>query len=229
GGLLLPQIESADTLSDELKKPGMLVYNKTDGKVYTYNGAAWSAGSGGDNAYTGPASCNGSDSVTGVSGTVYPIGSYPNAPNDLKSLCWMLSNLKEPGSDVLTAGEKGNGGYFYSNAPVTFCADKLGVGWRIPSADDWSLFDRAYNTLTIGERAVWQWPAEGAGGIAYYRSENGVSKWRPDSAGDYSAFNTTTGGIGWYSTVFGGHATGVPNLVHQYVAKTGMLRCVRDI
>ncbi|MDR0833926.1 MAG: hypothetical protein LBN93_07075, partial [Candidatus Symbiothrix sp.] len=31
GGLLLPQIESADTLSDELKKPGMLVYNKTDG------------------------------------------------------------------------------------------------------------------------------------------------------------------------------------------------------
>ncbi|MDR0833079.1 MAG: hypothetical protein LBN93_02680, partial [Candidatus Symbiothrix sp.] len=31
GGLLLPQIESADTLIEELKKPGMLVYNKTDG------------------------------------------------------------------------------------------------------------------------------------------------------------------------------------------------------
>ncbi|MDR0834919.1 MAG: hypothetical protein LBN93_12205 [Candidatus Symbiothrix sp.] len=47
GGLLLPQIESADTLIEELKKPGMLVYNKTDGKVYTYNGVAWSVGSSG--------------------------------------------------------------------------------------------------------------------------------------------------------------------------------------
>ncbi|MDR0834027.1 MAG: hypothetical protein LBN93_07605 [Candidatus Symbiothrix sp.] len=47
GGLLLPQIESADTLIEELKKPGMLVYNKTDGKFYTYNGSAWKVGSSG--------------------------------------------------------------------------------------------------------------------------------------------------------------------------------------
>jgi hypothetical protein len=47
GGLLLPQIESADTLIEELRKPGMLVYNKTDGKVYTYNGTFWAVGGGG--------------------------------------------------------------------------------------------------------------------------------------------------------------------------------------
>ncbi|MDR0833275.1 MAG: hypothetical protein LBN93_03705, partial [Candidatus Symbiothrix sp.] len=90
GGLLLPQIESTDTLSDELRKPGMLVYNKTDGKVYTYNGAAWSAGGGG-NPGPDPSSCSGT--VTGVSGNEYPIGSYPNATNGLEYLCWTLSNL----------------------------------------------------------------------------------------------------------------------------------------
>ncbi|MDR0833846.1 MAG: hypothetical protein LBN93_06640, partial [Candidatus Symbiothrix sp.] len=91
GGLLLPQIESTDTLSDELRKPGMLVYNKTDGKVYTYNGTAWSVGSGGDTPRPDPSSCSGT--VTGVSGNEYPIGSYPNATNGLEYLCWTLSNL----------------------------------------------------------------------------------------------------------------------------------------
>ncbi|MDR0833530.1 MAG: hypothetical protein LBN93_05005, partial [Candidatus Symbiothrix sp.] len=46
GGLLLPQIVSADTATAVLKKPGMLVYNKTDGKIYAYNGSVWSAGGG---------------------------------------------------------------------------------------------------------------------------------------------------------------------------------------
>ncbi|MDR0834628.1 MAG: Ig-like domain-containing protein [Candidatus Symbiothrix sp.] len=47
GGLLLPQIESADTATAVLKKPGMLVYNKTDGKIYAFNGSFWSAGDSG--------------------------------------------------------------------------------------------------------------------------------------------------------------------------------------
>ncbi|MDR0833058.1 MAG: Ig-like domain-containing protein [Candidatus Symbiothrix sp.] len=53
GGLLLPQIESADTLIEELRKPGMMVYNKTDGNVYTYTGSFWSAGGSG-NGGNGP-------------------------------------------------------------------------------------------------------------------------------------------------------------------------------
>jgi hypothetical protein len=158
GGLLLPQIVSADTATAVLKKPGMLVYNKTDGKIYAYNGSAWSAGGGGSEPYPNPwpKTCGGY--VKGASGTRYPIGSYPYAQNDLKNLCWTLTNLVEAGASYTSySGQDNSRGYYYSadvaSDPETdICTQKLGGTWRMPNIDDWELLqigavDVNYNDL----------------------------------------------------------------------------------
>ncbi|MDR0833215.1 MAG: hypothetical protein LBN93_03380 [Candidatus Symbiothrix sp.] len=165
GGLLLPQIESADTATAVLRKPGMLVYNKTDGKIYAYNGTAWSAGGGSGGSGGGggepdptpsPTSCSGS--VMGLSGTVYPIGSYPYAQNDLKNLCWTLTNLQEAGASYTSyEGQDEVRGYYYgtdvaSNPISDICKENIGIAWRVPNAADWGLVKGGYADLTYAEK-----------------------------------------------------------------------------
>jgi hypothetical protein len=168
GGLLLPQIVSTDTATAVLKKPGMLVYNKTDGKIYAYNGSAWSAGGGSGGSGGGggepeptpsPTSCSGS--VMGVSGTVYPIGSYPYAQNNLKNLCWTLSNLLEAGASYTSyTGQDELRGYYYgagvaSNPETDICKESLGSAWRVPNAADWGLLKDGIADLTSPEAINW--------------------------------------------------------------------------
>ncbi|MDR0834553.1 MAG: hypothetical protein LBN93_10305, partial [Candidatus Symbiothrix sp.] len=172
GGLLLPQIESADTLSDELKKPGMLVYNKTDGKVYTYNGAAWSAGSGGGDPGPALSSCNGSVSVTGGSGYVYRISSYPLATNGLQNLCWTIENLREEGYSLAKfADNPGGGGHFYTLNGGAVCATKLGSDWRTPTKSDWDYLFAFYPDMTIVDKWYWSGPPA-VGGFAIWAYKN---------------------------------------------------------
>ncbi|MDR0833647.1 MAG: fibrobacter succinogenes major paralogous domain-containing protein [Candidatus Symbiothrix sp.] len=168
GGLLLPQIVSADTLTAVLRKPGMLVYNKTDGKIYVYNGSAWSAGGGSGGSGGGggepeptpsPTSCSGS--VMGVSGTLYPIGSYPYAQNDLKNLCWTLSNLREAGASYASyPNESDVRGYYYAKSVATdpandICVQNLGSRWRVPNAADWGLLKAGFEDLIAAESQNW--------------------------------------------------------------------------
>jgi hypothetical protein len=169
GGLLLPQIESADTATAVLKKPGMLVYNKTDGKIYAYNGSVWSAGGGSGGGGGGgggepdptpsPKTCGGS--VMGVSGNLYPIGSYPYAQNDLKNLCWTLTNLREAGQSFTSyQGESEVRGYYYSagvasNPETDICKQKLGDTWRTPNIDDWGLLMEGFVDLIAAESQNW--------------------------------------------------------------------------
>ncbi|MDR0834676.1 MAG: hypothetical protein LBN93_10940 [Candidatus Symbiothrix sp.] len=183
GGLLLPQIVSADTATAVLKKPGMLVYNKTDGKIYAYNGSAWSAGGGSGGSGGGggepeptpsPTSCSGS--VMGVSGTVYPIGSYPYAQNDLKNLCWTLSNLQEaePSSTSYT-GKSENRGYYYKRALAAsgsfdICKEQIGSNWRVPTVAEWTLLRDGLADLIIEELEHWIKAPFGLAG--YYVNEN---------------------------------------------------------
>ncbi|MDR0833030.1 MAG: hypothetical protein LBN93_02415 [Candidatus Symbiothrix sp.] len=179
GGLLLPQIVSADTATAVLRKPGMLVYNKTDGKIYAYNGSAWSAGGGSGGSGSGggepeptpsPTSCSGS--VMGVSGTVYPIGSYPYAQNDLKNLCWTLTNLQEAGASYTSYTDEDEvRGYYYSKTvaidpAVDICRDSLGGAWRVPTTLDWGLLVNGVVDLTFPERNSW---FAGTGAMAGYR------------------------------------------------------------
>ncbi|MDR0834887.1 MAG: Ig-like domain-containing protein [Candidatus Symbiothrix sp.] len=354
GGLLLPQIESADTLNEELKKPGMLVYNKTDGKVYTYNGSFWTAGGsgGGDNPGPAPESIiisaspsgpvlvdatttltatvlpvnagwttvnwggnvptialvdavdgspntatvtgihNGNTTVTasvagvssdpftiqigipptgisitgatsptsigvggktlqlgcsitpgnqtypvswwssdetiatvdntgqvtssattigsveitakvgnitsdpfivnvghctgtitGVSGFEYPIGSYAYVENDLRNLCWTLTNLKEAGAaNTSFPGQDENRGYYYqwsvaatpSNNDI--CKRGLGLDWRMPTDDDWTLLRDEIDNLTPEDVAYWNAAPASMAGMVPNRS-SGWPQW----------------------------------------------------
>ncbi|MDR0832845.1 MAG: hypothetical protein LBN93_01445 [Candidatus Symbiothrix sp.] len=164
GGLLLPQIVSADTATAVLKKPGMLVYNKTDGKIYAYNGSVWSAGGGSGGGGGGepeptPTSCSGS--VMGVSGTVYPIGSYPYAQNDLKNLCWTLTNLKEDDASFTSYPGKGvvRGYYYYTGVPsnpaTDICRDRVGGAWRVPNLVEWELLREGMVDFMQAEKSDW--------------------------------------------------------------------------
>ncbi|MDR0834360.1 MAG: hypothetical protein LBN93_09315 [Candidatus Symbiothrix sp.] len=179
GGLLLPQIESADTATAVLKKPGMLVYNKTDGKIYAYNGSAWSAGGssggggGGDDPDPAPSSCTGV--VMGASGTVYPIGSYPDAQSGLKNLCWTLANLKEDGYYFTKYDNQADsGGYWYWDGELGFklsndvCTRTIGSAWRIINLSDWELLRDGWPSLSVNEKQAWCcMPANMQGGMIY--------------------------------------------------------------
>ncbi|MDR0833379.1 MAG: fibrobacter succinogenes major paralogous domain-containing protein [Candidatus Symbiothrix sp.] len=230
GGLLLPQIESADTLIEELKKPGMLVYNKTDGKVYTYNGAAWSVGGGsGGGGGSGPetASCNGSVSVMGVSGTVYPIGSYPYAQNDLKNYCWTLTNLREAGQSYTNfPGQTEDRGYYY-NWPVAndengdICEISIGGGWHLPTSIEWLDLGVAMPSLTTYERLPWLYDVRQLAG--YYRVND--SNWRDWGVlGTYWVKNEVPTGV-WVRFDSTGLSTTQNNIRNWYVP----VRCVRDL
>jgi hypothetical protein len=189
GGLLLPQIVSADTTTAVLRKPGMLVYNKTDGKIYAYNGSAWSAGGGSGGSGGGgggepdptpsPTSCSGS--VMGVSGTVYPIGSYPYAQNDLKNLCWTLTNLQEAGASRTSYDSKAEvRGYYYTKEETYYpednvCKRALGSAWRVPTRSEWGLLVAGTDDLTLIERQ--DWCAAPAALAGYDKMEGTVNKW----------------------------------------------------
>jgi hypothetical protein len=236
GGLLLPQIVSADTATAVLKKPGMLVYNKTDGKVYTYNGSAWSAGGGSGGGggsepepTPSPKTCGGS--VMGVSGTLYPIGSYPYAQNDLKNLCWTLSNLKEAGQTyTVYPGKSEDRGYYYRlwgniTGMPDICSTRLGSSWRLPSSVDWGLLRAGIKDLLASEKVPWVTsPASMAGyvltnGTGYSWDELGAFvhsqlSW-PD--GYLCCVGTTISPTGEIRGNFEGN---------QYF---GSVRCVRDL
>ncbi|MDR0834753.1 MAG: hypothetical protein LBN93_11355 [Candidatus Symbiothrix sp.] len=215
GGLLLPQIVSADTLTAVLRKPGMLVYNKTDGKIYAYNGSAWSAGgsSGGGGGSEpeptpSPTSCSGS--VMGVSGNLYPIGSYPYAQNDLKNLCWTLTNLKEAGASYTSYNGKSEvRGYYYGNSITLdsqedFCATTLGGGWRVPTTSDWELLIAGAADLDWNEMKNWCCaPAALAGyilnnnGTRWYESWDTKSVYRAALRDDMIVFDPDLVFEGW--------------------------------
>jgi hypothetical protein len=194
GGLLLPQIVSADTATAVLKKPGMLVYNKTDGTVYTYNGTAWSAGGGSGGGggsepepTPSPTSCSGS--VMGVSGTVYPIGSYPYAQNDLKNLCWTLTNLKEPGQWATQGSDKTEArGYYYTAWGNTVCETQLGSNWHLPTSDQLALLIESINSdMTYEERDTWINPSTTLAGS--YWSDRNKTSWVDVGTAVYLATN----------------------------------------
>ncbi|MDR0832781.1 MAG: hypothetical protein LBN93_01090 [Candidatus Symbiothrix sp.] len=203
GGLLLPQIVSADTATAVLKKPGMLVYNKTDGKIYAYNGSAWSAGGGSGGSGGGggepeptpsPTSCSGS--VMGVSGTVYPIGSYPYAQNDLKNLCWTLTNLQEAGQSYTSYNGQSNLiGYYYGSAtavtPATdVCKQTIGSNWRVPNTADWGLLMDGFADLSYTELRAWtEAPNALNGYVTYGNSKAGTCSWSVGyGEGGYSTY-----------------------------------------
>ncbi|MDR0833311.1 MAG: Ig-like domain-containing protein [Candidatus Symbiothrix sp.] len=389
GGLLLPQIESADTLIEELRKPGMLVYNKTDGKVYTYTGSFWSAGGSGNGGNgplpetisvsanpsgavqvdetqtltatvlpvnagwttvnwggnvpsvalvdavdgspntatvtgihngtttvtasvdgissapftivvgipatgvsitgaTSPANLavggktlqldysitpsNSTDAVTwhssdetvatidntglvisseattgsttitakagnitsdpfvvnvvtcgssvmGMSGNLYPTGSYPYIQTGLKNLCWTLANLKEAGqTDTNYPGKTEDRGYYYHwtlalQSGPDFCRNGLGTDWRIPTATDWSLLTSSAAQLSTIDANAWiSAPASLAGqatGSHNFNSWDDVGAWCATGAGMLAPVYTKGGtkpgwgswttGEGWFS------------------------------
>jgi hypothetical protein len=234
GGLLLPQIVSADTATAVLKKPGMLVYNKTDGKIYAYNGTAWSAGGGsgggGGNEpepTPSPTSCSGS--VMGVSGNLYPIGSYPYVQSDLKNLCWTLSNLKEAGAAATNYGGKTEDrGYYYKCAAahpsgsLDICASSLGSAWRLPPEDTWKLLRGAFYDLTINDRNSWMTAPSGlAGGIGCYQCA-----WAGWDSTNMWVVGGVTGNLIYYTEGSGDSVTWTSGAVaYEYIS----VRCVRDV
>ncbi|MDR0833550.1 MAG: hypothetical protein LBN93_05120 [Candidatus Symbiothrix sp.] len=248
GGLLLPQIVSADTLTAVLRKPGMLVYNKTDGKVYAYNGSAWSAGGGSGGSGGGggepeptpsPTSCSGS--VMGLSGTVYPIGSYPYAQNDLKNLCWTLANLKEAGESFTTYPEATDDrGYYYmlnsANGSTDVCKDGLGSAWRVPLNTEYLLLIEGFNDLLTSEQAYWNAaPASLAGVHGYYGS--GSAPWLGWDT--FAMFICRGVPMLWMGSVSGEDAMncssgtacvkGGDRLWAHTHSDSGSVRCVRDL
>jgi hypothetical protein len=243
GGLLLPQIVSADTATAVLRKPGMLVYNKTDGKIYAYNGSAWSAGGGSGGSGGGggsepeptpsPTSCSGA--VMGVSGTVYPIGSYPYAQNDLKNLCWTLTNLQEAGATFTSySGESEVRGYYYgiiitSSAQEDKCATTLGAAWRLPTTSDWELLIAGAADLVWRDRSDWcsgpaalagrVWSREYNPGGLYYDGWDTVSKYRARGTELLATFDTDMVFKGWSDS----------DIFQNNVKFFGSVRCVRDL
>jgi hypothetical protein len=243
GGLLLPQIVSADTATAVLKKPGMLVYNKTDGKIYAYNGTAWSAGGGGGGGSEpdptpSPKTCGGS--VMGVSGNLYPIGSYPYAQNDLKNLCWTLTNLLEAGaSSTSYTGKDELRGYYYgagvaTNPDKDVCKQGLGSLWRIPLDAEWALLRDGTVDFTAQEKIPWYTgPAALAGRLyKYYNTSmsyyevNGFQAWDATSYwlvyGDGKQY-VTLNSAGTWGTVSDGSNQ------HWWWQTFGSIRCVRDL
>jgi hypothetical protein len=111
----------------------------------------------------------------GVSGTLYPIGSYPYAQNDLKNLCWTLTNLKEAGQTQTDyPGKSENRGYYYelARAPVTgpdVCSEKLGSAWRVPTKADWELLKNGFADLVASEREPWVTAPASLGGYIHYQ------------------------------------------------------------
>ncbi|MDR0834068.1 MAG: fibrobacter succinogenes major paralogous domain-containing protein [Candidatus Symbiothrix sp.] len=220
GGLLLPQIESADTLTDELRKPGMLVYNQTDGNVYFYNGTAWTSGGSAPSP-----SCSGT--VTGVSGNVYPIGNYSNATNGLKYLCWTLTNLKEAGQYATNfSGQSEGRGYYYrweaNPDAINLCRNTLGANWRLPNSADWTLLKDGYTTLTETEKDAWQNSPASLAGYNYtlgvWKSWNEVGRWEIKSVNqneDYAEITKT-----------GVWSIGTHTMSNELITT---MRCVRDL
>ncbi|MDR0832682.1 MAG: hypothetical protein LBN93_00595 [Candidatus Symbiothrix sp.] len=211
GGLLLPQIVSADTATAVLKKPGMLVYNKTDGKIYAYNGSAWSAGGGSGGSGGGgsepeptpsPTSCSGS--VMGVSGNEYPIGSYPYAQNDLKNLCWTLSNLKEAGQAATANGAGDSRGYYYGPTAVIngggdVCQNGLGYAWRLPTTFDMGLLLAGFVDLTYEEKSFWTQSPNGGGGLRELMTTSGTGRYSWIGVNEYGFYLGMSAGLGLYN------------------------------
>ncbi|MDR0833260.1 MAG: hypothetical protein LBN93_03625 [Candidatus Symbiothrix sp.] len=259
GGLLLPQIVSADTATAVLKKPGMLVYNKTDGKIYAYNGSAWSAGGGSGGSGGGggggepdptpsPKTCGGS--VMGVSGNLYPIGSYPYAQNDLKNLCWTLTNLLEAGASFTSyTGKAEVRGYYYGSGVASIpgndiCEQSVGSQWRVPNMHDWELLQGGMGDLTYAESNYWVGAPNALAGrrSTITRCNGGI---QPDIAieWDVSSF-FLIGGAGYpkvsitpgvqptfvYDFLTETHKCpgGDPNFISNYIDHVS-IRCVRDL
>ncbi|MDR0833136.1 MAG: fibrobacter succinogenes major paralogous domain-containing protein [Candidatus Symbiothrix sp.] len=247
GGLLLPQIVSADTATAVLRKPGMLVYNKTDGKIYAYNGSAWSAGGGSGGGggsepepTPSPTSCSGS--VMGLSGTVYPIGSYPYAQNDLKNLCWTLTNLREAGQSYTSyTGKTEDRGYYYgpdvaTTAISNVCTKNIGGNWRVPTEDDWRLLTTGLADLTYDEREAWVGAPSGLAGAYFARSGctytptwvdwDIASVWRVASTTGRTV-RLDTNLIATYSNSASGGVQAECGKINTYYYQS--IRCVRDL
>jgi hypothetical protein len=117
----------------------------------------------------------------GVSGNLYPIGSYPYAQNDLKNLCWTLSNLREEGAGYTSyAGKSPSRGYYYLKEVATaasdnICTQQIGVAWRVPTEDEWNLLKDGLADFTIDELNDWVGAPNGGAGKVGKRMGNCLS------------------------------------------------------
>jgi hypothetical protein len=172
----------------------------------------------------------------GVSGTLYPIGSYPYAQNDLKNLCWTLSNLKEAGYTYTNnPGKSEDRGYYYlvNRAPVggpDDCSQKLGSAWRVPTNADWDLLKNGFADLVASEREPWVTAPASLGGYVHAdASTSSAMRW--DQLGAYLANGYAVYGYSFAMLTI--DATGAFGLLgtmttygnYDYVSA----RCVRDL